>query len=666
MNIWTPLAVTMALCVGGCAVASSSDARPDDKPKAGADASNPGSTGGSAAAPFGNNPTPVAAPGASCNGPCEDFPAEPILDMAGQPPPANAASLFGKADAFAEPGPCVLEPDLSSGDRPGALFPRNWLQPRFRFTPLPGENLWEVRISAPGQKNELVAYTTNTTWTLPRDIWQLLARHTLDVPISVTIRGLDASAPTRPSGTRGNFMIAPVDARGKMVYWATTSSEVRPETSKLVGFDVGDESVIDALTVAQVGDRAILSSGGRDPRGKNDDPKGVPPGHVQCIGCHVSTPDGAAVAFTDHWPWNNVFASVEEGSAGMRPDYLTAGAERLLNQPWLGMQTFSKAHWETGNRIVVVAYSPRNVGQSGVGFSDGAPYPSRSDGLLWIDLETSAIIDARPEQGDVQQLLNQQIQAQLGKALGVIALDGETRSVAAPSFSHDGTRIVYTSAEATQDGRLAPGREADLHWVPWNDRKGGTIEPVKGASEAGIAEYYPAFSADDQLIAFTRVKSPDGNALYYRPDGEVYVVPTEGGTATRLLANDPPACSSERSPGVINSWPKWSPSVMTAMSSGAQSSGGQSSGAQSSGGRTYYWLVFSSARAFPGQFTVPKTQYSPPDTRSSQLYMTAVVRDQQGGLTTYPAVYLWNQDSTTSNLTPAWDEFKIPPVPGPE
>jgi hypothetical protein len=285
---------------------------------------------------------------------------------------------------------------------------------------------------------------------------------------------------------------------------------VQPNTSKLVGFDVGDEGVIDALTVPQAGDRRVLGAGGRDLRGMYDDPKGVPAGHVQCIGCHVSTPDGSAVAFTDHWPWNSVLASVEEASVGQPPSYLSAGAQRLLNQPWLGMQTFSKAHWAQGDRIMVAAYSPRNAAQSGVGFSDSVPYPSHGDKLAWFDLETAATFEARPEQGDVQMVINQQIQAELGRSFGLLALTGETRSAAAPSFSHDGTRIVYTSAEATQDGRLSQGREADLHVVPFNNRQGGAVEPVAGASEPGVAEYYPAFSADDRLIAFTRVQAPAG------------------------------------------------------------------------------------------------------------------------------------------------------------
>jgi hypothetical protein len=50
-----------------------------------------------------------------------------------------------------------------------------------------------------------------------------------------------------------------------------------------------------------------------------------------------------------------------------------------------------------------------------------------------------------------------------------------------------------------------------------------------------------------------------------------------------------------------------------------------------------------------------------------------VVDDDSGQVTTYPAVYLWNQnrvvspngnvnEASISNLTPAWDEFILPPV----
>jgi hypothetical protein len=603
---------------------------------------------GSTAGPAGSAPVL-----SDCHPQCQDFPAEPILDDGGPSPvPADAAARFGTADRFGDGGPCVLEPALSDGELPGALLPPNWLRPRFRFEPLAGETLWEIRLRAESEAHDLVAYTTATVWTLPREVWRGMGVNLRDAEITVTVRGLGKDGGT-PSGTRGSFSIAPVEARGKLVYWGTRSSEVAPDTSQLTGFAVGDEGVATALTVPQVGDRGVTNEDGRGLRAGY----GAEPGHVQCIGCHVSTPDGEAVAFLDHWPWNLVVASVQPGRAGQRPAYLTQGAELLLSQPWQGMPSFSPAHWSEARRILVAAYSPRGA-EDGVGFG-GPMYPSSADGLAWFDLATDARFEADPAMGDVQAQLNDRIRQVQGEAWGLLELGGETRSAASPDFSHDGRRIVYAAADFTRDGRLAENNaEVDLHVVPFANGAGGEVKPLPGAAEPGVAEYYPAFSADDRLVAFTRVDPIDANALYYRPDGEIHVVPAEGGRATRLIANDPPACSGERSPGVINSWPKWAPSVPRVAASAAEFGKPP---------RSFYFLIFSSARAYPGQFELPRTQYSPPDTRSSQLYMAAIVRDDDSGeLTTHPATYLWNQDPSTSNLTPAWDEFDIPAVTPPD
>ncbi len=138
-----------------------------------------------------------------------------------------------------------------------------------------------------------------------------------------------------------------------------------------------------------------------------------------------------------------------------------------------------------------------------------------------------------------------------------------TRAALTPNFSRDGKSIVYTSATTSLDGCIGDDSETDVHVVPFGDRKGGPVAPVAGAATPGVSEYYPSFSADDALIAFNRAPSTSGK-IYYRPDAEIYVVPAGGGTPTRLAANDPPACTGESSPGVINSWAKWSPSAVSA------------------------------------------------------------------------------------------------------
>jgi hypothetical protein len=140
-------------------------------------------------------------------------------------------------------------------------------------------------------------------------------------------------------------------------------------------------------------------------------------------------------------------------------------------------------------------------------------------------------------------------------------------------------------------------------------------------------EYYPAFSPDDKYIAHNVV--PGGSSSYANPSAEVYVIPSGGGTRVRLAANDPPTCTNQgTSPGVENSWPKWAPQ------------------ANQANGKTYYWLTFSSTRNSPITGATP------------QLYVTPVV-DDGTTLTTYPALYLWNQPSDEHNHTPAWDFFEI-------
>jgi hypothetical protein len=194
----------------------------------------------------------------------------------------------------------------------------------------------------------------------------------------------------------------------------------------------------------------------------------------------------------------------------------------------------------------------------------------------------------------------------------------------------------------TQDGRLYKG-QTDLYEIPYATKQGGAAMPVVGAADPAVEEYYPAFSPDDKLIAFTGV--PAGQEMYANSSAELYVVAhgAGAGKATKLRANMPVQCSGKMSPGVNNHWPKWAPD------------------ATSANGRTYYWIVFSSNRyglptvttSFNGSTNVVEV---------SQLYITGVVVDETGVVYSYPAIYLWNQPQNRLNTTPAWENFHIPIV----
>jgi hypothetical protein len=573
----------------------------------------------------------------TCNGPggkCTDFePTTTTNPVFGPNVPPSAAGSFGTPSGNP---PCVTEPE------DGTLFPNNWLRPRVR---VPGNTgLLKITFHADKETTDLVAYVSGESWALPKDVWMNLARHVVEEDISVTVQ------PQSGGATTIKFQVAPVGAAGSMVFWAADPSQVGKTTdtlaqsaivndSVLKGFTVGDESTVDTLTILdvqqQVGTQGGMTQGSH------------------CIGCHVGTPDGNFVGFVDSWPWSAVIAGVKPdpvtmktGAAMTSPNYAGGSCtswnscttpRTFIQFPWAGPMAFSKSHWTNGDHIAVLTSQMQNITMP---WSTDNWQPGK---LAWIDLEqASATTNNNGLTIPVQET-----------AFGYLARTNDPHPAAAfPTWSHDGNSIVYVSAACaspgqtngcgTQDGRLYKG-PADLYEIPYANHKGGNATPVAGAADPAVEEYYPAFSPDDKLIAFTGV--PSGQEMYANPSAELYVVShgAAAGKATKLRANMPVQCSGKISPGVNNHWPKWAPD------------------ATSANGRTYYWIIFSSNRY--GLPPVTSTAGSSPQTvEVSQLYITGVEVDETGVVYSYPAIYLWNQPQNRLNTTPAWENFHIPIV----
>ena len=133
-----------------------------------------------------------------------------------------------------------------------------------------------------------------------------------------------------------------------------------------------------------------------------------------------------------------------------------------------------------------------------------------------------------------------------------------------PAWSPDGEYIVFARAPVadlsqTRGLGLSPltrgdceflirdGKpfQFDLYRIPFNEGRGGTPQPLAGASHNGLSNYFARYSPDGRWIVFCRAKS----YMLLQPDSELYIIPADGGQARRLRGN------TRR----MNSWHSWAP-----------------------------------------------------------------------------------------------------------
>jgi hypothetical protein len=656
-------------------------------------------TGGSSGGGGGSGGIVMQPPGAKCtkDRPCDDFPSAPVMDPMGMPS-GDPSSLFGSPGSGTA-GICLAEP------ADGALFPKNWLRPRVLWAGMGAGSVYEVRVHSDGERSDLVVYTTNTYWAMDSATWQAIAwlpaqngmlakdGSLMGGSFTVTVRGVKSSGGTPSISNSATVTIAPALADGALIYWKTSSfATMDTNNTTLQGFHVGDEGTATALTANQVLQPVRAQS---VVPGANLMPATV--NNVFCIGCHTATPDGKYVSFVSQWPWANALASVDTSPGapvvGAEPPWLTPGAASNLSpningyyqpanlsQVMMGIQTFSPAHYKTGDRRLVASIGAA-WNQTDVQIKAGQPGSATgvTSELAWFDLESPAPVPTgtpynpwgsgkldtplplAPRCNAAGQPAQCATSMSPTPGWGILARNGDSNSAGAPNWSHNvspdnSDLIAYSSTNlGTKDGRMdcqlsGPSCTSDVYVVPYNTGTGGTASPLAGASDPNQNEYYPAWSPDDQFIAFNRV--PKGTSMYNEPQADVYLVPYNKGagasSAVRLKANDPVLCTGEKPNAVQNTWPKWAPNPLDM--------NGAPVAQKDAVGNTYYWITFSSTRN-----PLSPTDPTNGNKRRQQLYVVGIVVSPTGDInSSFAPIYLWNQDYTVNNLIPAWGEFSIP------
>jgi len=400
------------------------------------------------------------------------------------------------------------------------VFPPEIAPPTFRWEDRrAGADAWQVTFDFQDQGPRMSFTCRAPQWTPPDAEWESIKRRSLEKPAQVAILGYDQTDPQR------------ILSRG-----AVSISTSKDEVGSPLFFR---EVNLPFLTAVKDPAAHIRWRFGEISS------KGPPPIVLQklpvCGNCHSFSADGSTLAM-------EVDSGNDKGSYAVAPirEHMTLDRDKIIT--WSDYRREDKE--QTFGLLCQVSPDGRYV----VGtVKDRALAVYRPDlafsqlfflvkGIMAIyDRETQSFY-ALPGADDPRHV----------QTNGTWSPDGKTIV-----FSRSRDQAYDPPGLRRHDSVLVPTREADeflkggrkftydLYRIPFNDGKGGKAEPIPGASNNGVSNYFPKFSPDGKWIVFCKAKS----FMLLQPDSALYLIPAEGGEARRLRCNT----------GRMNSWHSWSP-----------------------------------------------------------------------------------------------------------
>jgi hypothetical protein len=400
-----------------------------------------------------------------------------------------------------------------------SLFPRDMASPTFVWEDWhERSNMWLISVSFEHTDHAVYVLTDRKQWTPDKDTWEIIKANSLDRKASVTIMGIDRDNSYELLTKYGITFSTSRDEVGTPIFYVQmplpfARAKQHPE---LFQWRFG-----------------IVSSYERPPVVMQNLPA--------CGNCHHFSRDGKI--FGMDIDYNN-----DKGGY-----ILTSVSKEML---------LSENHFITWNDFRRSEHS-----KSSGFFSRISP-----DGKYVVSTVKDQSFFAMLSDPDFSQFFFP-VRGQIawydlkkGTFSALPGADDPNYVQTCPTWSPDGKYIVFSRAGVDKkllrvlDGKdyINVGPDVrisdlnkkytihfDLYRIPFNNGKGGTPEPVVGASNNGRSNYFPRFSPDGKWIVFTR--SPNGLAI--QPESKLYIIPAEGGIARKMQCNT----------NIMNSWHSWSP-----------------------------------------------------------------------------------------------------------
>jgi tetratricopeptide (TPR) repeat protein len=395
------------------------------------------------------------------------------------------------------------------------LFPPEIIPPTFRWNDNSGSDLWLISIDLQDDQGDINVITDESKWTPESQQWQVIKNRSLEKNARVTILGVNRKSSAKITSAGSTKIRTSKDEVGAPIFYREVNLPFvdAVKDPSLIRWRFGDISTPNPPVVME----NLPVCGNCHSFSEQGDILAMDVDYANSKGSYVitHTAEEMVLATSDIITWNDYKKEDGEQTFG------------LLSQV------------SPDGRFVVSTVKDKSV---------FVPMPPLAFSQLFF-----------PVKGI---LCTYDMQARTFESLP--GADDPQYVQSNPTWSPDGKDIVFARAKAYNlkdtegKGKVLLTREEckeftedgkpflfDLYRMPFNKGKGGTPEPIEGASNNGMSNFFAKYSPDGKWIVFCKAKS----YMLLQPDSELYIIPAEGSKARRLRANT----------SRMNSWHSFSP-----------------------------------------------------------------------------------------------------------